>query len=434
MAGQMIKIKIPYTPRPYWEGANGIHAQLDRHRFSVIVAHRRFGKTMGVINQLIKRAIIFPGTDGRFGYLAPYRNQAKAIAWDYLKRYTQVVPDVKFNESELAVTMPNGSRIRLYGADNADALRGLYFDGLVVDEIADIKPDVWGEILRPALADRGGWCIFIGTPKGQNVFFELYQKALAQGGWFAGLYRADQTQVLPEEELQALKDELSDNQYRQELLCDFTARTDDSLIGLECVMAAEKRCYSADEIRYAPLVFGLDVARFGGDTIVLSRRRGLILLEQKRYRPMDNMALAGQVSAQIHEHEPDAVFVDAGRGEGVIDRLRQLGHDNIIEVNFGGTPINQRYANKRAEMWAQMGEWLQTGQIMPDQRLRQELTTPTYSFDEAGRLKLEAKEKIKERIGYSPDGADSLALTFAFPVLPRDMRRPIARYDRYKNL
>ena len=130
-----------------------------------MVAHRRAGKTVACVNELIKAALTFPGTDGRFGYVAPFYSQAKAVAWDYAKRFSAVVPGLQINESELRITYPNGSSIRLFGADNADSLRGLYFDGLVADEYGDWKPSVWGYVIRPALADRGGWAIIIGTPK-----------------------------------------------------------------------------------------------------------------------------------------------------------------------------------------------------------------------------------------------------------------------------
>ncbi len=410
------KILIPYKPRKHWQGSTGLHNRLNNHRFSVIVAHRRFGKTIGVINHLIKQAVLFEGNDGRFAYIAPFKNQAKNIAWDYLKKFTGVIPNIVYSESELMANLPNGSRIRLFGADNAESLRGLYFDGLVIDEIADIKPEVWGEILRPTLSDRKGWCVFIGTPRGQNIFFELYQKALSTDDWFAATFRADKSGILDKKELESLKEQLTENQYRQEMLCDFTAATDDSLIGLDIVIEAQSRNYKQDDIRHAPIIFGLDVARFGGDDSVLTVRQGLVCLKQSRYKDKDNMTLASLVASEIEKYKPDAVFIDAGRGEGVIDRLRQLGFI-VMEVNFGAKPINTRYANKRAEMWALMAQWLKSGQIMQDQKLAQELTLPTYSFDAANRLLLESKQKMKERCSFSPDGADSLALTFAMPVV-----------------
>ena len=133
------------------------------------------------------------------------------------------------------------------------------------------------------------------------------------------------------------------------------------------------------------------------------------------------MELAARVAVQIAEHSPQAVFVDAGRGEGVIDRLRQLGH-SVIEINFGGQAMRpERYANKRAEMWADLAAWLKAGGTIPNHMdLKTDLSTPTYSFDAAGRMVLESKDKIKERLGRSPDLADALALTFALPVAPAD--------------
>ena len=413
-------ITIPYEPRNLWDSQ--IHKGLSEHRFSVLVAHRRFGKTVGVINHLLRDALITRKKAARYGYIAPYRNQAKSIAWDYLKHYSAVVPGVKFNEGELSVDYPNGARIRLFGADNAEALRGLYFDGVVLDEVADMKPEVWGEIVRPALSDRKGWAVFIGTPKGQNLFFELYNRALTTDGWFAGMYRADQTGVLDEEELTAAKTDMSENQYRQEYLCDFTASIDNALVCLDDVMQAQQRDYKLPDYDFAPVVLGVDVARFGSDSCCITTRQGLKVLEIKTYKQIDNMAFASVIAAKIDELLPQAVFVDAGRGEGVIDRLRQLGYESIIEVGFGISPLNEKYANKRAEMWGLMSEWLKRGQIPQDNRLVAELTAPTYYYDAANRIALEKKEHIKQRIGYSPDKADSLALTFAYPV--REDRKP----------
>ena len=134
------------------------------------------------------------------------------------------------------------------------------------------------------------------------------------------------------------------------------------------------------------------------------------------------MTFASLIAQEIVEWEPDAVFVDAGRGEGVIDRLRQLGH-SAQEINFGGRPINARYANKRSEMWDLLREWLDHGGVIPNSpELKGELAAPTYSFDASGRMVLEPKEKVKARGLRSPDLADALALTFAAPVAPSRRR------------
>ena len=233
----MTQVVIPYKPRyPQTE----IHSQLESHRFAVLVAHRRMGKTVLSVNHLIKRAIVDRKERGFYAYLAPFRNQAEQIAWSYLKHYTAPIPGLKVNEQKLAITLPNGATIRIFGADNPDALRGAYFDGCVLDEVAQMKPEVWGEILRPALADRHGWAVFIGTPKGVNLFSQMYDKALERMAaedpeWVAMLYSVDRTHVIPDKELEALKLEMSENEFRQEFMCDFNAAADNVLIPIDDV-------------------------------------------------------------------------------------------------------------------------------------------------------------------------------------------------------
>ena len=199
----MAAIIIPYKPR-YPQDL--IHADMEAHRFVVLVAHRRMGKTVMVINHLIKQALLCKREQGVFAYVAPFRNQAKNIAWNYLKKFTLPVPGCQINEGDLSVGLPSGARVRLFGADNADALRGLYFDGVVLDEVAQMQPFVWEEVIRPAIADRQGFAVFIGTPKGINLFSELYEQAtrnMNEGNkdWFAALYRADETGAIAEAEL-----------------------------------------------------------------------------------------------------------------------------------------------------------------------------------------------------------------------------------------
>jgi hypothetical protein len=140
-------------------------------------------------------------------------------------------------------------------------------------------------------------------------------------------------------------------------------------------------------------------------------------------KDVDNMHLASVIAQEINEWRPDAVFVDGGRGEGVIDRLRQIGHA-VIEVQFGSRPTNPRYTNKRTEIWDKMAIWLREGGEVPnDPDLKSDLCTPTYSFDAANRMKLESKDKITERGMKSPDLADALACTFAMDVIASDQLR-----------
>jgi phage terminase large subunit len=220
-----------YSPRTHFEGFRN----RDK-RWSVIVAHRRAGKTVACIRDLLTRALATKKTAARFAYIAPYYSQAKQTAWDYLKLYSRDLA-AKVSESELSVELFNGSRIRLYGADNPDALRGIYLDGCVMDEFADMRPSVWGEIIRPLLADRKGWAVFIGTPKGRNAFFELYQAAKDDPDWFALVLRASETGLIDAAELADAKKAMSDSQYEQEFECSFEAAIIGSVYGKDITRA-----------------------------------------------------------------------------------------------------------------------------------------------------------------------------------------------------
>lgn len=426
-----MKVVIPYRPR---FPQNEIHKQLETHRFCVLVAHRRLGKTVLSVNHLIKRAITDRKERGMYAYLAPFRNQAEQIAWGYLKHYISQIPAISINEQKLSILLPNGATIRIFGADNPDALRGMYFDGVVIDEVAQIKPTLWGEVIRPALADRKGWAAFIGTPKGINLFSQLYDQALnlmskGDPDWIAMLYSVEQTHVIDEKELAALKVEMSENEYRQEFLCDFSAAQDNGLIPIDDIRAAANKFYRESEYMGAPLIYGIDVARFGSDASVIFKRRGLVAFEPIVIRKFDNMALADRIAVEMAKEKPEAVFIDSGAGQGVIDRLRQMRFD-VVEVPFGAQAIDkEQFANRRMEMWWHMAQWIkQGGAIPPDPVLQGDLGAPTYGYTPKGPKILEAKDKLKERIGRSPDLADALALTFAAPVAPklsRSMERAI---------
>ena len=416
------RICIPYQPRPVQKI---IHRALESHRFCVLVTHRQLGKTVCAVNHMLKSALINPRPNARYFYVAPLLKQAKLIAWDYFKRYARALPGVRIVEGELCLQLPNKACIWLCGADNPDALRGTYADGVVLDEYAQMRPHLFTEIIRPTLLSRQGWCVFMGTPKGQNAFFELFCQAqkkakLHPAVWWCGVFRANETGVIPAEELKRLEEETPGTIFRQEYLCDFTASSENILISIDQVLAACARNYAPSELQGAPKIMGIDPARFGDDRSVIFCRQGCQALEPLVFTKIDNMTLAARAAQEIDSFHPDGIFIDSGCGGGVIDRLRQLGY-TVTEVAFGGCAARPgQYVNKRAEMWSQMGEWIRTIGALPNMTaLKNELCTVQYDFDIAGRLRLEPKEKIKERTGKSPDLADALALTFAAPVRPR---------------
>ena len=410
----MPRVYFDYSLRPWQARAL---KELAGRRFAVVVAHRRAGKTEVMALRLLLAAMhlvrVHPAP--LFGYIAPFLNQARAVAWERLKYYCRSLPDVRINEADTAVTLWNGAAIRLFGADHPDRLRGLGFDGVVLDEVAQMKPDTWSAVVRPALSDRRGWAVFIGTPKGQNIFHELYREALAKGDWYAGLFTPDLTKVISAEETASLQADMPPDLYRQEYLCDFTAANADSFMDFALVHEALKR--KPPDHNPAPLAFGLDVARFGDDRTVLVRRRGRVLEAISIRQGQDLMRTAAETAEQINLHRPQAVFVDVvGLGAGVVDRLTQLGH-RVMGVNSGSKAVDpERFYNLKAEMWSKMREWL-AGATVPDRPdLSSDLLAPRYEYDHSGRLKIESKDDLKARGLLSTDLADALALTFAYPI------------------
>ena len=222
----MAEVVIPYAPRPQ---QLLVHDALEANRFAVAVCHRRFGKTVAAINHLIRAAMLCGKESPRYAYVAPTYSQAKRVAFDYLLKFTEPLTPTA-NISELRVDF-YGRRISLYGADNPDSLRGIYLDGVVLDEVGDMNPKVWNEVLRPALTDRLGWALFIGTPKGANHFKDLRDRAEKEEGWGLLEFKASQTGIISPEELEAAKKEMGDDKFATEFECSFNAAVEGAYYG-----------------------------------------------------------------------------------------------------------------------------------------------------------------------------------------------------------
>ena len=230
----MTHIEIPYEPR---ELQLKLHNEMSLKRWGVVVCHRRFGKTVWAINHVLRDALMSGKENPRYAYMAPTYRQAKNVAWDYIKQFAGKIPNVRFHETELRCDLPNGARISLLGAENPDSLRGIYLDGCVMDEVADMPENVFPEVLRPALSDRKGWCVFVGTPKGHNAFFDKYEEAASNPDWLAAVYKASETGLLDDEELEAAKSMMTHDQYQQEFECSWNANIPGAVYGKEMEVA-----------------------------------------------------------------------------------------------------------------------------------------------------------------------------------------------------
>jgi phage terminase large subunit len=211
-------IDLGYQPRSAFQA---FHAR--RQRWACLVIHRRAGKTVACVMDLLDAALRCDKPDGRFAYIAPTFTQAKDVAWLYLKRFSAPLEGVEQRESDLSIILANGARIRLYGAETYDRMRGLYFDGVVLDEVADMDPRAWSEVIRPALADRRGWAAFIGTSKGRNEFWNTWNRAQGDPEWFSLMLKASESGILPPDEIADMRKTMSEDEYQQEMECSFDA-------------------------------------------------------------------------------------------------------------------------------------------------------------------------------------------------------------------
>lgn len=234
-------IDTGYRPR---EHQKQLHDIVSRSRFSVLVCHRRFGKTVFSINEMIHRLLKSEKHNPQGTYIAPTYAAAKRISWEYMKQYTPNIPGTKFNESELTVYIPRPHmkdhiKIFLLSSENYDMLRGLYLDESILDEVGLMDEQVWTAVIRPALSDRKGRAMFIGTPAGRNFFYDLYKfaldemerykeeylegKVISNIEWYAKVFRASETGIIAPDELESLRRSMDENTYLQEFECSFAA-------------------------------------------------------------------------------------------------------------------------------------------------------------------------------------------------------------------
>ena len=331
------EIIIPYTPRDQFESYH------DRtERWAKIVAHRRFGKTVGCINDKIKQALTnqrqYPPP--RYAYVAPTYTQAKDIAWGYLKHYSSPIPGIKTSESELWIEYPNGARIRLYGADNYDRMRGLYHDGVTIDEPAQMDPRAWPEVIRPTLSDYNGWATFIGTPQGRDWFYkiDLKEDGSPAEGFFRLTLKASDTGIIPAEELQSLKSGLTEEQYAQEFECSFEAAVIGAYYGkLMASAEADKRITGVPHEPTAQVYTAWDLGIRDATAIWFAQvvGREIHLIDYYESSGADLGHYVGEIGKRPylyagHIVPHDAQAKELGTGKSRLEVLESLGLKNLL--------------------------------------------------------------------------------------------------------
>ena len=433
-----MKFDIPFTART---SQKIILSKLEHNRFVTAICHRRLGKTLLGVYYLITEALDPKIDDFRGYYFGSTQKAAKQVAWHYFKLLLAPLSaqnKVVFKETELQVQLFNGAWITLAGSENIEAYRGIYIDRIVADEIASWTNAqyAWFEVLRPAMADRMAQGMVIGTVKGLDLLYEFYIRGISvdtiDDDWSAVKLPATMTNVINERELAELKHSMSEEAYERELECNFFAENPEVLITPREAKEAQKRVLTGSQmqsVRESQKVFGCDIGRTG-DPSVVYLRQGLQATRLLKTQDPDNMSVADKISRLIKIHKPTTVFIDAGQGQGVIDRLYRLGHDDVVvEIAFNATSPEKSCVNMRAAMYYRAKKFLQRGSIPDEQDLLKELVNQELVDEPNNRVKLAAKKEIKKRIGRSPDDSDSFALTFADDAVDMEPSREERRED-----
>lgn len=326
------------------------------------------------------------------------------------------------------------AQAQLWTEEKPDAFAGAHNPHgvfLIFDEASGIPQSIFtvsdGFFTEPAL--HRYWFCFSNPRRNTGPFFELFHKMRNYWEcWSIDGRTVEGADSAVYDKIIAQYGEDSD-EARVEVRGMFPSQGDKQFISRR--LAEDARTREVAEDPGAPLHMGVDVARFGDDqsVIVLRHGRDARSIPPVRFKGLDTVQLVARVVELAEKYRPDGIFVDgAGVGGGVVDQLRSIGL-RVHDVQFGArAEEDQKYQNKRVECWARMREWLQIGAI-PEVRgegetgtdlLADDLVGPQYEFDTAGRVKLEAKEKMKSRGVASPDIADALALTFAINLPRRD--------------
>lgn len=229
----VLKIDLGYTPRGFQD-----HLHKNVKRFNIFILHRRSGKTVFAVHEMIDQALRCEKQNPVYAYVAPTFTSAKRISWDMFKAVALRIPGAVANEAELRIDIPRPAqrdkiKLLLLGAENPAAIRGIYLDGVVLDESAFMAQELWSSVIRPALSDRKGWAIFISTPQGLNWIHDMWLQAEHNPDWFRFMLKASESGLIAQGELDAAKQMMSESEYAQEFECSFSAANVGSYWGKE---------------------------------------------------------------------------------------------------------------------------------------------------------------------------------------------------------
>jgi len=368
--------------------------------------------------------------------------QLRSVTWGELSKWTAMLINSHWWEPSATKLTPakwltdiverdlkKGTRYwaaegKLWSEENPDSYAGVHnHDGmmLIFDEASGIPDSIWSVgagFFTENILDRY-WLAFSNPRRNQGYFFECFhaKRDFWQGKQVDARTVEDTDKAVYE---QIIAEYGPDSyQARVEVYGEFPSEGDDQFISPQLVNDAVARPRYNDET--APIILGIDPARGGADSTVIVVRQGRDVKAIKRYQGEDTMAIVGRVIEAIEEYKPVLAVIDeGGLGYGILDRLHEQRYKVVKGVNFGWRPKQPMYLNKRAELWGAMKDWLKSASIPDDRRFKSDLTGVMVKPTSSGVIQLESKKDMKARGLASPDAADALAVTFAFPVAHRE--------------
>ena len=326
---------------------------------------------------------------------------------------------------------------RLWSAENPDAYAGVHnYDGVMVifDEASGIDDAIWAVTSGFFTENTPNrfWMAFSNPRRNTGYFYETHHSK--REFWNTKVVDARTVEGTDKAVYQQIIDEYGPDsaQAHVEVYGEFPNAGDDQFISSGVVDEAMAREKYKD--LSAPIIIGVDPARFGADATVIAIRQGRDIVRIDRHRGDDTMTVVGHIIEAIEEWKPALVVIDeGGLGAGIVDRLKEQRY-KIKGVNFGNKSAQPvMYGNKRAEMWGKMKEWLKSASIPKDRFLKTDLISPMMKPDSRGTIFLESKKDMKSRGLASPDAADAICVTFAFPVAHREYTEPKRRIASHGN-
>ena len=335
-AQQVTEVSVtgPYIERFY---QSELHDGFDAHRNSIVIAHRRAGKTVSIVAQLIRDVFAVKLPRPQVCYIAPTMKQAKLIAFDYFRDFLYDVPGVQFREHELRIELPGRRRVMFASGETPDRIRGLYLDACAVDEMADCPESLISTCIRPCLADRSGKLYLIGTVKGRNHFWRTYERAQLSDNWFTANLLPDYTHALPDAELELLREEMSDDEFAGEMLNDPSASIRGSYYGK---LLSELQDHITDVpwdsgcgvtlsfdlgIANSTAIWATQILRGGEihviDYVEYQNTSFSQILKEIRAKPWEIINWIGPHDLQVREYSTGVTRYDTARDLGVVFKI-----------------------------------------------------------------------------------------------------------------